>query len=127
MKVIPHTRRWRLYHTHVDEGYTTHTSMKVIPHTRRWRLYHTHADEGYTTQTSMKVIPHTRRTYWTRYLRLYVILMQKDTQHGLIRRPQHGLIRRPCDRKKHLSSSPVFSGVRVTRSLVLCVCFVDRC
>ena len=26
-----------------------------------------------------------------------------------------------------LSSPPVFSGVRVTRSLVLCVCFVDRC
>ena len=24
-------------------------------------------------------------------------------------------------------SPPVFSGVRVTRSLVLCVCFVDRC
>jgi hypothetical protein len=28
---------------------------------------------------------------------------------------------------EHLSSSPVFSGVRVTRSLVLCACFVDRC
>jgi hypothetical protein len=28
---------------------------------------------------------------------------------------------------KQLSSSPVFSGVRVTRSLVLCVCFLDRC
>ena len=28
---------------------------------------------------------------------------------------------------EHLSSSPVFSGVRVTRSLDLCVCFVDRC
>jgi hypothetical protein len=28
---------------------------------------------------------------------------------------------------KHPSSPPVFSGVRVTRSLVLCVCFVDRC
>ena len=28
---------------------------------------------------------------------------------------------------EHLSSSPVFSGVRVTRSLILCVCFVDRC
>ena len=28
---------------------------------------------------------------------------------------------------KHLSSPPIFSGVRVTRSLVLCVCFVDRC
>jgi hypothetical protein len=26
-----------------------------------------------------------------------------------------------------LSSPPVFSGVRVSRSLVLCVCFVDRC
>jgi len=26
----------------------------------------------------------------------------------------------------HLSSPPVLSGVRVTRSLVLCVCFVDR-
>ena len=27
----------------------------------------------------------------------------------------------------HMSSPPVFSGVRVARSLVLCVCFVDRC
>ena len=27
---------------------------------------------------------------------------------------------------EHLSSAPGFSGVRVTRSLVLCVCFVDR-
>jgi hypothetical protein len=27
---------------------------------------------------------------------------------------------------EHLNSLPVFSGVRVTRSLVLCVCFVDR-
>jgi hypothetical protein len=28
---------------------------------------------------------------------------------------------------ERLSSPPVFSGVRVTRYLVLCVCFVDRC
>ena len=28
---------------------------------------------------------------------------------------------------EHLSSPPVFSWVRVERSLVLCVCFVDRC
>ena len=28
---------------------------------------------------------------------------------------------------EHLISPPVFSGVRVTRYLVLCVCFVDRC
>ena len=28
---------------------------------------------------------------------------------------------------EYLSSPPVFCGVRVTRSLVLYVCFVDRC
>jgi hypothetical protein len=28
---------------------------------------------------------------------------------------------------EHLSSPRVFSGVRVTRSLALCVCFVKRC
>ena len=28
---------------------------------------------------------------------------------------------------EHMSSPPVFNGVRVTRSLVLYVCFVDRC
>jgi len=28
---------------------------------------------------------------------------------------------------EHLSSPPVISGFRVTRSLILCVCFVDRC
>ena len=28
---------------------------------------------------------------------------------------------------EHLSSPPVFSGVCVTRSLVLCVCFIDGC
>ena len=29
--------------------------------------------------------------------------------------------------QEYLSSPPAFSVVRVTRSLVLCVCFVDRC
>ena len=28
---------------------------------------------------------------------------------------------------EHISSPPVFSWVHVTRSLVICVCFVDRC
>ena len=28
---------------------------------------------------------------------------------------------------EHMCSPPVFSGVRVTLSLVLCECFVDRC
>ena len=36
---------------------------------------------------------------------------------------EHELLNLP----EHMSSSPVFSGVRVTRYLVLCVCFVDRC
>jgi hypothetical protein len=35
---------------------------------------------------------------------------------------QQGLLTPP----EHLSSTPVFSGVRVNRSLVLYVCFVDR-
>ena len=30
-------------------------------------------------------------------------------------------------RPEQPSSPPVYSGVRVTRSLALCVCFVDRC
>ena len=33
----------------------------------------------------------------------------------------------PLGHTEYLSSPPVFSGVRVSRSLVLCVCFVDRC
>jgi hypothetical protein len=33
----------------------------------------------------------------------------------------------PLTLPEHLSSPPVFTGVRVTRSLVLYVCFVDRC
>ena len=28
---------------------------------------------------------------------------------------------------KHLSSTPVFSGIRITQSLLFCVCFVDCC
>jgi len=36
---------------------------------------------------------------------------------------EHELLTLP----EHMSSSPVFSWFRVTRSLVLCVYFVDRC
>jgi hypothetical protein len=36
---------------------------------------------------------------------------------------EQGLLTLP----EHLSSPPVFNGARVTRSLVLYVCFVDRC
>jgi hypothetical protein len=55
--------------------------------------------------------------------------------------PGHGLGQAPIEQNQtillveqelltlpeHLSSPPVFSGVRVIRSLVLYVCFVDRC
>jgi hypothetical protein len=34
-------------------------------------------------------------------------------------------VHRHCFNTEHLSSPPVFSGVRVSRSLVLYVCFVD--
>ena len=33
----------------------------------------------------------------------------------------------PSTLPEHTSSPRVFSGVQVTRSFVLCVCFVDRC
>jgi hypothetical protein len=46
-------------------------------------------------------------TRWTRWVPL--------VEHELLTLP------------KHLSSPPVFSGFRVTRSLVFHVCFVDRC
>jgi hypothetical protein len=36
---------------------------------------------------------------------------------------EHELLTLP----EHLSSPPVFKGIRVTRSLVVCVCFVERC
>ena len=36
---------------------------------------------------------------------------------------EHELLTLP----EHVSSPTVLSGVRVTRSLILCVCFVDRC
>ena len=44
--------------------------------------------------------------------------------HGLY---LHNIFQELPTLPEHLSSPPVFSGVRVTRSLVLCVCFADRC
>jgi len=62
--------------------------------------------------------------------RIFPVLSSFMTYHRIVTR----LIRRvPVVEQElptlpeHLSSPLVFSGVRVTRSLVLCVCFVDRC
>jgi hypothetical protein len=71
--------------------------------------------DSWTTSTEKyKLIRnYTKRCRWNKNLRLTrrVPLVEKE----LLTLPNH------------MSSSPVFSGVRVTRSLVLCVCFVDRC
>jgi len=62
--------------------------------------------------------------------RIFPVLSSFMTYHRIVTR----LIRRvPVVEQElptlpeHLSSPLVFGGVRVTRSLVLCVCFVDRC
>jgi hypothetical protein len=63
----------------------------------------------------MKVIPETRRAH----SRLITGCVTRLTQRvPLVEQELLTL-------SEHLSSPPVFSGVRVTRSLVLCVCFVD--
>jgi hypothetical protein len=48
---------------------------------------------------------------------------QSDTAKLFDTRVEEELLTLP----EHLSSPSVFSGVRVTRSLVLCECFIDRC
>ena len=59
--------------------------------------------------------------------------VQKDKQRSTKHTPKTRLTRRVSQVEnelltlpEHLKSPPVFSGVCVTRSLVLCVCFVDR-
>ena len=46
--------------------------------------------------------------------------LEQETDHWDSITPEH-------EREADTSSSPVFSGVRVARYMVLCVCFVDRC
>jgi hypothetical protein len=62
--------------------------------------------------STSRFFPHSRRTtgFVTRLTRRVPLVEQ-----ALLTLPEH------------LSSPPVFSGVRVTRSLYLYVCFVDRC
>jgi len=69
-----------------------------------------------------------------RYIPLVVSTSQSFSHSWLITRFVTRLTRRvPLVEQElltlpeHLSSPLVFSGVRVTRSLVLCVCFVDHC
>ena len=61
--------------------------------------------------STSRSFPHSRLItgYVTRLTRLVQIVEQELLTHP-----------------EHLSSPPDFSGVRVTRSLVLCVCFADR-
>ena len=50
--------------------------------------------------------------------------MKGRSDRTILRRPSNDMSR---TLPEHSSSPPVFSGVRVIRSLVLCVYFVDRC
>ena len=72
--------------------------------------------------------------------RQFIILWQRTSFAFIYSEiPVYGLLPRSCTRlvplveqklrtlPEHLSSPPVFNGVRVTQSLVLCVCFVNRC
>jgi hypothetical protein len=78
-----------------------------------WNISFTN-DHGYdplVLNTSLS-FPHTRLfTGFVTILTRRVALMEQ----GLLTLPDH------------MSSTPVFSGVRVTRFVVLYVCFVDRC
>jgi hypothetical protein len=56
-------------------------------------------------------------------IRFYVFLHHSVSMNIIKSSPVIKLLTFP----EHLSSPSVFSGVRVTRTLVLCVCFVDRC
>ena len=78
-----------------------------------WNLCVTN-DHGYAplVLNTSQSLPHSRliTTFVTRLTRRMPLV-----EHELLTLPER------------LSSSLVFSGVRVTRSLVLYVCFVDRC
>jgi len=58
----------------------------------------------------------------SRLLKLYMMLMLTRLTRRLSLVEQE-LLTLP----ENPSSHPVISGIRVTRSLILCVCFVDRC
>ena len=58
----------------------------------------------------------------------FSVLFSFTTYHRVWLTPRVSLVEQELHTlPKHLSSPPVFSGVRVTRSLVVYVCFVDRC
>ena len=71
-------------------------------------------DHGYVplVVSTSRSFPHSRLiTGFVTRLTLWVRLVEQESLSLL----------------EHLNSSPVFSGFRVTQSLVLWVCFVDRC
>ena len=93
-----------------------HNSMYSLPPWLGWPLWNICVtnDHGYVplVVSTSRSFPHSRLItgFVTRLTRRLPLVEQE-----LLILPEH------------LSSPPVFSGVRVTRSLVLYVCFVDRC
>jgi len=76
-----------------------------------WNIFVTH-DNGYVVVNTSRSFPHSR---------LITVFVNRLTQRVPLVKQE--LLTLP----EHLSSPPVFGGVRVTRSLVVCVCFEDRC
>ena len=91
---------------------STHVHSFVLDLISTWK--NTSYDHGYVplVVTTPPSFPHSRLiTGFTTRLTLRVSLVQQELLTHL----------------EHLSSPPVVSEVRVTRSSVLCVSFVDRC
>ena len=75
-----------------------------------------------TWLTVMEYLCHKWPWKCSTYHKYFPVLSSFTTYYGFVTRLtwQVSLV-------EHLSSPPVFIGVRVTRSLVLYVCFLDRC
>ena len=77
-----------------------------------------------TYQTNIYVMYTSTRVFWTRQDKLDIPFHTfRSRLTRWVPLVEQELLILP----KHIRSPPVFSGVCVTRSIVFCVCFIDRC
>jgi hypothetical protein len=93
----------------------------------RGHLWHSHSYSGtiiLVIWTSLNVQDQLQHlTVFCRFIVFYVLLRWSASHSVHVCSLEQKLPTLP----EHLSSPPIFSGVRVTRCLVLCICFGDRC